>query len=67
MKKTIIAAAALVAMVGCNKGIIETPTAEAELGYINLGVNTDTEMVVNKGITTEAYLSGYNITLKKYG
>lgn len=67
MKKTIIAAAALVAMVGCNKGIIETPTAEAEFGYINLGVNTETEMVVTKGIITEEDLTGYNITLKKDG
>lgn len=67
MKKTIIAAAALVAMVGCNKGIIENPTTEADFGYINLGVNTETEMVVTKGISTEADLTGYNITLKKDG
>ncbi len=68
MKKTIIAAAALVAMVGCNKNLIETPTvAETEYGYINLGVSADTEMVVTKGVTTEQdglILEGYNINIK---
>lgn len=67
MKKTIIAAAALVAMVGCNKGIIENPSVEADFGYINLGINTETEMVVTKGLATNDDLAGYNITLKKGG
>lgn len=66
MKKTIIAAAALVAMVGCNKSIIETAPAE-EYGYINLGVTADTEMVVTKAATApeEDVLKTYNVTLKQ--
>lgn len=47
MKKTIILAAALVAMTACNKSIIEVTPAE-ELGTITLGVTADTEMVVTK-------------------
>ena len=65
MKKTIIIAAALVAMTACNKTLIETPMAE--YGTISLGVSTDTEMVVTKGVTTTADLEGYNVTLKKDG
>ncbi len=66
MKKTLIAAAALVAMVACNKNLIESPVAQSnEFGFINLGVSADTEMVVTKGITTEADLTDYEITLKK--
>lgn len=61
MKKTIIIAAALVAMAGCNKTIIETPMAD--YGYISLGVSADTEMVATKAISTEADLEGYTITL----
>ena len=50
MKKTIILAAALVAMTACNKSIIETQLPESEYGYINLGVTADTEMtVITKG------------------
>lgn len=60
MKKTIIFAAALVAMTACNKTIIETPMAE--YGTISLGVSTDTEMVVTKAGED---LSGYNVTLKQ--
>lgn len=48
MKKTIIAAAALVAMVGCNKTLIEAPMTDSNYGYINLGITADTEMVVTK-------------------
>lgn len=66
MKKTIIIAAALVAMTACNKSLIEVSPAE-EFGTISLGVTTDTEMVVTKGITTSDNLNGYNITLKKDG
>lgn len=66
MKKTIILAAALVAMVGCNKSLIESPVAEdADYGYINLGVTTDSEMVITKAISTSADLTGYNFTLMK--
>lgn len=62
MKKTIFLAAALVAMTACNKNVIEMAPAEG-FGYINLGVTAETEMVITKGIITEADLSGYNITL----
>jgi len=67
MKKTIIMAAVLVAMVGCNKSIIESPVADSDYGYINLGVTAETEMVLTKGITTEANLTGYKINLLKDG
>ncbi len=64
MKKTIIIAAALVAMTACNKNIInEQVAAEAGYGYIALGVTADTEMVVAKADTPD--LTGYNVTLKK--
>ena len=47
MKKAFFLAAALVAMVGCNKTIIESPVAnEADYGYINFDVTADTEMVM---------------------
>jgi len=48
MKKTIIIAAALVAMTACNKNLIEVSPV-AEYGTISLGVSTDTEVVVTKG------------------
>ena len=67
MKKTIIMAAVLVAMVGCNKTLIESPVADSDYGYINLGVTAETEMVLTKGITTEAELTGYKINLTKDG
>lgn len=50
MKKTILAAAALVAMAACNKTLIENPVADSDYGYINLGITADTEM----GIATKA-------------
>lgn len=65
MKKTVIMAAVLVAMVGCNKSIIESPVADSDYGYINLGVTAETEMVLTKGIITEADLTGYKINLTK--
>lgn len=61
MKKAFFLAATLVAMVGCNKTIIENPVSG--YGYISLGVSADTEMVATKGIETEAVLDGYTITL----
>lgn len=66
MKKTILIAAALVAMTACNKSLIEVTPAE-EFGTITLGVTTDTEMVVTKaeGETQAVDLSGYNVTLKR--
>lgn len=65
MKKAFFLAAALVAMVGCNKTIIESPVAnEADYGYINFDVTADTEMVVTKGLTYEGTdLDDYKITL----
>ncbi len=61
MKKTLIAAAALVAMVGCNKTLIESsPAADSNYGYINLGVSADTEMVVTKA---ESEFDNYNVTV----
>lgn len=50
MKKTFFAAAALVAMVSCNKTLIETP--ESEFGYIDLGISADTEMITTKAEQT---------------
>lgn len=67
MKKTIIAAVALVAMTACNKTLIETPMTDSNYGYINLGITADTEMVVTKGIESEATLDGYNVTLLNNG
>lgn len=66
MKKAFFLAAALVAMVGCNKTIIESPVAnEADYGYINFDVTADTEMVVTKGMTADDDLNAYRICLYK--
>lgn len=67
MKKTIIAAAVLVAMTACNKNVIEMTPSEG-YGYIDLGVTADTEMVVVKSGETEATTPIYNdymVTLKQ--
>lgn len=53
-------AAAFVAMTACNKSVIETAPV-AEYGFINLGVTTDTEMVVTKA--DETTYDNYNIKL----
>ena len=65
MKKPIIIAAALVAMAGCNKSLIESPApADADYGYINFGVTADTEMVITKALSYEGTeLDDYKITL----
>lgn len=65
MKKTIIAAAALVAMTACNKTLIETPMTDSNYGYINLGITADTEMVVTKGISATDVndINTYNVAL----
>ena len=65
MKKTILAAAAIVAMVSCNKNLIENPMLDSNYGYINLGITADTEMVVTKGIqaTDVADIATYNVAL----
>ena len=63
MKKTIILAAALVAMTACNKSLIEVTPAE-EFGTITLGVTTDTEMVVTKATELDATAAAdYIVTL----
>lgn len=65
MKKTILIAAVLVAMVSCNKTLIETPVSESDYGYINLGISADTEMIETKadGDDTREYS---NIALNTY-
>ncbi len=63
MKKTLLAAAALIAMTACTKENI-IMTSEAGYGYIDFGVSTDTELVVTKGLSSSTDLSGYNFTLK---
>ena len=63
MKKTIIAAAALVAMTACNKTLIETPMIDSNYGYINLGINADTEMVVTKTMEAVDDPSNFNISI----
>ena len=67
MKKTIILAAALVAMTACNKSIIETSSPADDYGFINLGITADTEMVVTKAgtVMTADQLADYNVTLKQ--
>lgn len=63
MKKLIIFSAALVALVSCNKSIIEMPVASDEKGYIVLDVATSDVMVETKALAANASLDGYNITL----
>lgn len=68
MKKTLFAAAALVAMVSCNKTLIETP--DSEFGYIDLGISADTEMeVVTKSGEPTPKDAGdtYRVKLEKKG
>lgn len=64
MKKTILIAAALVAMTACNKSLIEVTPAE-DFGTITLGVTTDTEMVVTKAESAldPAAAANYIVTL----
>lgn len=61
MKKTILFAAALVAMTACNKSVLTT--SEAGYGWINLGVTADTEMVVTKA--DEGTYDNYYVKLTK--
>lgn len=66
MKKTLIAAVALVAMAGCNKTLIETP--ESEFGYIDFGISADTEMsVTTRAAVSQEALNSYYVTLMKVG
>lgn len=63
MKKIIIFAAALAALVSCNKSIIVSSVEAEEPGFISLGISTSDVMVETKGLATNANLDGYNITL----
>lgn len=63
MKKIIIFAAALAALVSCNKSIIVSSVEAEEPGFISLGISTSDVMVETKGLTANADLAGYNITL----
>lgn len=65
MKKTILIAATLVAMVSCNKTLIETPVSESDYGYINLGISADTEMIETKASVNGDALNDYRVVLKK--
>ncbi len=62
MKRILFGAAALLTMISCSKEKQET-----RYGYISLGVSADTEIVVTKGMDSQADLSGYNITLTRDG
>ena len=63
MKKIIVFAAALAALVSCNKSIIVSSVEAEEPGFISLGISTSDVMVETKGLATNANLDGYNITL----
>ena len=63
MKKIIVFAAALAALVSCNKSVIVSSVEEDEPGFISLGISTSDVMVETKGLTANASLDGYNITL----
>lgn len=62
MKKTILFAAALVAMTACNKNVIEVAPSDG-FGYINLGITADTEMVVTKADAEVPVYNDYYVTL----
>ena len=63
MKKITIFAAALAALVSCNKSVIVSSVEAEEPGFISLGISTSDVMVETKGLATNANLDGYNITL----
>lgn len=63
MKKIIVFAAALAALVSCNKSVIVSSVEADEPGFISLGISTSDVMVETKGLTANADLAGYNITL----
>ena len=63
MKKIIIFAAALAALVSCNKSVIVSSVEADEPGFISLGISTSDVMVETKGLAANADLTGYNITL----
>lgn len=62
MKKTIIAALALVAIAGCNKTLIEMPVVDdAGYGYLTLGITSNPDMVITKA--DEEVTNSYFFTL----
>lgn len=63
MKKIIVFAAALAALVSCNKSVIVSSVEADEPGFISLGISTSDVMVETKGLTANADLTNYNITL----
>ena len=63
MKKIIVFAAALAALVSCNKSVIVSSVEAEEPGFISLGISTSDVMVETKGLTANADLTNYNITL----
>lgn len=64
MKKTIIAALALVAMAGCNKTLIEMPVVDdAGYGYLTLGITSNPDMVITKTGEGTDVTSTYFFTL----
>ena len=63
MKKIIVFAAALAAIVSCNKSVIVSSVEADEPGFISLGISTSDVMVETKGLAANNDLTGYNITL----
>lgn len=63
MKKIIIFAAALAALVSCNKSVIVSSVEAEEPGFISLGISTSDVMVETKGLAANNDLTSYNITL----
>ena len=63
MKKIIIFAAALAALVSCNKSVIVSSVEAEEPGFISLGISTSDVMVETKALAANTSLAGYNITI----
>lgn len=63
MKKIIVFAAALAAIVSCNKSVIVSSVEADEPGFISLGISTSDVMVETKALAANTSLAGYNITL----
>lgn len=63
MKKIIVFAAALAALVSCNKSVIVSSVEAEEPGFISLGISTSDVMVETKALAANTDLTGYNITL----
>ena len=63
MKKIIVFAAALAALVSCNKSVIVSSVEADEPGFISLGISTSDVMVETKALAANTSLAGYNITI----